>query len=286
VKPATFANYDDKFFDDIRAEVFVSADRILRLTYDLLSPTSIADVGCGDGTWLKAAYNLGVRDLTGFDHAASALAGEFPEGSAVRDVDLETGFTPGRTFDLTLCMEVAEHLAPEVAELLVSDLTSASKAVLFSAAIPFQSGVNHINERPQSYWVSLFQQCGFRCLDVIRPAIWTDNNIAWWYRQNCVLFVPKDRTINADSMVNGAILDLVHPDNHREKIEGLFDKRYVVPPRDGKLQPAQNQTVTAEMLAAGLHIMSPSTNIIWTSDVAILRDVYLAMLAAAPNAEG
>ncbi|SDQ29347.1 class I SAM-dependent methyltransferase [Pseudovibrio sp. Tun.PSC04-5.I4] len=283
MKTAIFASYDETFYSNIREGASVSADRILKIVLPLLCPTSLIDVGCGDGVWLQAAHHLGVADLTGCDHAVSALSGSFPPGCSVRDIDIETEFALERTFDLTLCMEVAEHLAPRSAEALVAGLTGSSKAVLFSAAIPFQGGVNHINERPQSYWVALFQRFGFRCLDIIRPTIWSDGDIAWWYRQNCLLFVPADSGITAGALPEGNILDLVHPDNHREKIEGMFDKRYVVPPRKTENRQLLQPQVTAEMLGAGLRVLAPSTNIIWTSDVEVLREVYTAMVNAATN---
>jgi hypothetical protein len=91
-------------------------------------------------------------------------------------------------FDLAVCLEVAEHLPASSAEAFVKFLTGLAPVVLFSAAIPGQGGTNHINEQFLSYWVKLFSQSGYHPLDVIRPIIWNDERVPFWYRQNIILF--------------------------------------------------------------------------------------------------
>ena len=39
----------------------------------------------------------------------------------------------------------------------------------------------------------MFRAEGFRPLDVIRKAVWNDEEIPFWYRQNILLFVKEDR---------------------------------------------------------------------------------------------
>lgn len=94
--------------------------------------------------------------------------------------------------------------------------------MLFSAAIPFQGGTNHLNERWQSYWAELFRTTGYDCYDVIRPKIWTNNAVEWWYRQNILLFAkegsPVSFRFHAEDRA-GAIYDLVHPDNFVKNIQ-------------------------------------------------------------------
>lgn len=65
--------------------------------------------------------------------------------------------------------------------------------VLFISAIPFQGWMNHINERPQSYWIKNFQERGFKCLDIIRPNFWDNENVGVGYKQNCFLFVNREK---------------------------------------------------------------------------------------------
>ena len=45
-----------------------SAERVLPLVFDLIAPTSVVDVGCGDGAWLSVAKSLGVARVLGVDN--------------------------------------------------------------------------------------------------------------------------------------------------------------------------------------------------------------------------
>jgi hypothetical protein len=51
-----------------------------------------------------------------------------------------------KTFDLTLCLEVGEHLPQNAANILIESLCALSEVIVFSAAIPGQGGQRHINE--------------------------------------------------------------------------------------------------------------------------------------------
>ena len=98
-----------------------------------------------------------------------------------------------KPFELAQSLEVAEHLDHIFAANFVQLLTSLADVVLFSAAIPYQGGVCHINEQPPAYWAELFAKQGYVCLDFLRPSIWGDESVLWWYRQNLLVFVHKDR---------------------------------------------------------------------------------------------
>jgi SAM-dependent methyltransferase len=184
--------YDTKFFQDQSRGSYNSAKLILPIIFDLVSPKSIVDVGCGVGTWLAACRELGVMDIAGID-------GEYVDRRRLR-VPLEY-FTPAdltrkielpRKFDLAICLEVAEHLPISSAHTLVSSLASFSSSVLFSAAIPGQRGVNHINEQWPPYWEKLFADHGYQLVDCIRWRVWDQKEVEFWYAQNCFLFVQRD----------------------------------------------------------------------------------------------
>ena len=94
-----------------------------------------------------------------------------------------------RRFSLAICLEVGEHLPPERAPGFVTDLTRLAPVVLFSAAVPGQGGTNHVNEQWSEYWVALFEAQGWTCRDAVRPWVRTNEDVAWWYRQNLYLAV-------------------------------------------------------------------------------------------------
>lgn len=212
-----------KYIHDEVVHNFSAAREVLPLVIELCKPNSILDVGCGTGTWLKVAQELGISDIQGVD-------GNYVDRSMLKistnhfhPHDLNTPFTLDRKFDLAICLEVAEHLLPEAAEDLVSTLTKHSDLILFSAALPGQGGQHHINEQWPSYWQKLFAEAGYEMQDVIRMKIWNNPKIERWYRQNIFLVVNKNHPMAKGE--NKEVLSLIHPElleavqhQHQEKI--------------------------------------------------------------------
>jgi hypothetical protein len=107
-------------------------------------------------------------------------------------------------------LEVGEHLPSDVADRLVAELSRVADAVLFSAAIPLQGGVGHVNERWQDNWAELFARHGLVPVDVVRPTVWDDRRVQSWYAQNTLLYVPPEQAA-ALSGHQGMPLRVVHP---------------------------------------------------------------------------
>ncbi len=131
---------------------------------DLLHPESVIDIGCGPGTYL-VPFKLDARVL-GVDGAPEAGQALEP-GEFVR-ADLREDWFPfivqnsdARRFDLSLCIETAEHLPPDRADYLIDLLTGCSDVCFFSAAHPGQGGTLHLNEQPREYWLEKFRARGF-----------------------------------------------------------------------------------------------------------------------------
>jgi SAM-dependent methyltransferase len=153
-------------------------------------PKSMLDVGCGTGTWLQAAIDLGVPHVVGVD-GIIVEDQLFMAKDKIEQLDLTMPFDLGERFDIALCLEVAEHLPDTSARTLISSLTNHSDLVLFSAACPGQPGQHHVNCQWPSYWQALFNDCGFVCEDSVRWKIWEDTRIEPWYRQN-LFFACRD----------------------------------------------------------------------------------------------
>jgi len=204
-------HYSRDFFAAHGGDSGVAARKCLPICFELVNPTSVVDVGCGVGAWAKAAFDLGIADVIGIDGDYVATDQLLIPPERFVPHDLELSIAVDRTFDLAVCMEVAEHLTPERAEGFVEELTNLAPAVLFSAAIPSQGGTNHINEQWQDYWADLFAQAGFKPIDCIRPALWTDEDVPFWYRQNAILFVGPESTA-ASPQEPTMPLRVVHPD--------------------------------------------------------------------------
>ncbi len=170
-----------------------SARVVVPMVVELIHPLSVLDVGCGRGAWLSAFIAQGIEKVVGLDGDYIQPSTLLFSADRFRPTNLSVKFEiPPDRFDLAICLEVAEHLPKRNSRYLVRKLTSAAPQVLFSAAPPGQEGGGHINCQPLSYWRKIFEKFGFRMLDPFRPKLRDDRRVAWWYRQNMVLFVSPD----------------------------------------------------------------------------------------------
>ena len=168
-----------------------SARAVVPLIMSLTAPMSVIDVGCGPGNWLAAFRERGITDIFGVDQHDYGADLRIPH-DRFQVVDLNKPFQSERKFDLVICVEVAEHLAPESAPILIESLARLGSVVVFSAAIPFQGGTDHRNEQWPDYWRRLFGTHEFVPLDCLRPRIWENREVAWWYSQNILLYVNEE----------------------------------------------------------------------------------------------
>jgi Methyltransferase domain len=208
--------YDKCFYARQSAGSECSAREILRVLFALYRPASMVDFGCGIGTWLKIGHKLGVRTLEGYEGAWVNKEQLLLPDIRLFDANVAEPIQTER-FDLALCIEVAEHIPAEGDKTLIGNLCRASDVVLFSAAVPHQGGVGHVNEQWQSYWVRLFEAEGYDVFDVIRPVIWNNATVRYWHRQNILLFVRRGSSKIDQARLREAekpILDLIHPEMH------------------------------------------------------------------------
>jgi SAM-dependent methyltransferase len=184
--------YSREFYSDLDAGSAVSADVIVPILLSVFPASSVIDIGCGTGTWLQAFARNGVTDYIGIDgmYVPPDLL-KIP-ADRFRAADLQRLLDVGRRFDIACSLEVAEHLPSDCAKQFVELLTKAAPVVLFSAAVPHQGGTGHINEQWQSYWSDLFSACGYSALDCIRPAVYGDKRVEWWYRQNTLVYCDSE----------------------------------------------------------------------------------------------
>jgi SAM-dependent methyltransferase len=208
---------DPALYDQYAVTVLRSAEVIAPLVVELLAPSSVVDFGCGTGSWLSVfeRHGASVFGLEGGSPAPSQLQ---IEPRLVQRVDLEKRIDLGRMFDLAVTLEVAEHLPADCAETFVESLARHADAVLFSAAVPGQGGTHHINEQWPCYWAERFAAHGFECFDILRLRIWEDERVAWWYRQNVMIYARggaadalRERGVSASEP-----LRLVHPELYEQ----------------------------------------------------------------------
>lgn len=166
-----------------------SARIILGPLFQNFSPSAVLDVGCGHGAWLRVCKELGADEIQGVDgpwiDGDSLVIPKSQFMAQELDRPLDLGFR----YDLVISLEVAEHLPESAADTFVDSLTHHGDVVLFSAAVPFQGGRGHVNEQWQNYWALKFRERGYSAIDSIRPAIWGNDDVFWWLRQNTILFL-------------------------------------------------------------------------------------------------
>lgn len=213
--------YNDSFFSELERGSFVSAQKILPIVNSLIQPKSVLDVGCGVGHWLKVCLDeLAIEDIQGIE--GPYVKDEFisiPIQNLLK-ADLKKEINLNRKFDLVMSMEVAEHIPEEFADTFVKTLTNHGDFILFSAAIKGQLGTYHINEQMPEYWASKFEAHNYIAVDIVRPRIWNDKEIAYWYRQNTILFVKENVLNNFSQLAEIAkitdpnFLTRIHPEKY------------------------------------------------------------------------
>lgn len=165
---------------------------------------SVIDFGCGGGIWLAACEQLSKGELLGIDIARprhQPYTGGFIEHDVTHPLKLN------RRFDIALSLEVAEHLdgGERAVDTFIDNISRHAEIVIFSAAIPGQGGEHHVNEQWPEYWAHKFRRRGYIASDCLRPLIWLDERVAYWYRQNMIVYH------RAGSMPPRIFRDIAHP---------------------------------------------------------------------------
>lgn len=188
--------YDSSFFDIIRSGCIKSAEIVVPKVIERLGPiASVIDVGCGEGWWANefgkfGAYTVGI-DNDGYNSPNQA---DLDNWLQIDMVNFGLRFEYADRFHLAICLEVAEHLPEFRADDLVKFLCDASDNVLFSAAIPMQGGVGHINEQWPNYWIHKFNHLGYYATE-FGTDFWGDPDVEPWYQQNMFLLKKHNRAV-------------------------------------------------------------------------------------------
>lgn len=148
-----------------------------------LEPKSVLDLGSGAGYYLREFERLGVEAL-GLEASPAGVASS---GSHVLAIafDLRRRVYLSKTFDVVMCIEVAEHMPKRSSDVLVDSICANSgKFVVFSAAPPGTPGADHINCQSGEFWFALFRSRGFTLdadltEDLRRAAVLADT-AEWW----------------------------------------------------------------------------------------------------------
>ncbi len=120
----------------------------------VFEPTSVIDVGCAIGDYVKYWKEvLGVRALgiEGSNEARPYFVTDQVSIYDLRSAPKRINSYP--RFDLVTCFEVAEHIEPRYSPEFLNNLINWSDRILISAAPPGAGGHHHVNCRPKKYWI-------------------------------------------------------------------------------------------------------------------------------------
>lgn len=204
-----------------------SAKVIVPLVCAAVNPKSVIDIGCGIGVWLAEFQRNGVQVVNGVDgkwvlEQKLLIDKENIEIYDFEDKGRTVHFVEKHKYDLAVCLEMAEHVSSTRANYIVQTLSKASDVIYFSGATPYSGGMHHVNEQWQSYWINKFIDRGFVVVDYIRPKVWDNRNVCYFYAEESFVFVKKERIddfpLLKREMRDDIIYNMVHPVHFKDQI--------------------------------------------------------------------
>jgi len=206
----------------------------------VLNVRSVVEVACGTGIWLARFKEAGVPRVLGLDGGEAVDPDQLEIDLAeLQAVNLQQDMEVGQSFDLCLCLEVAQHVPHHAAATLIRNICKLSDVVVFSAAVPGQESTRHVNERWPSYWANLFAAAGYETLDVLRGRIWNDARVELRYRQNLLLFA------NRAGLARVAMAR-PHPVSQLTPLDVIHPEVYTQPSDPMSAQQDESQKLLAE----------------------------------------
>lgn len=166
----------EQWLKGLNAESLHNTKHILAAFAYFGVPSSMLDVGCGDGTVVNVARRLGVEAF-GIDQLVQP---DWPMWFFRQN--LVDKFMLPEPVDIVYCAEVAEHIHETahgtLMDTIVGNLKQNSSArLIFTAAHPGQDGTGHVATRSAFYWRTEFTARGltFSRMDTINLALLWNN---------------------------------------------------------------------------------------------------------------
>jgi hypothetical protein len=133
------------------------------------------DLGCGFGNYVKQIKDSGVM-VDGFDgnpHTESLTNGL----CKVLDLSQPQVF---QERDLTISLEVGEHIPKQFERNYIDNLCRSSKNILLSWAIEGQSGYGHVNCRNNDYIINQMESRGYKYDEVVSQKLREQSSLPWF----------------------------------------------------------------------------------------------------------
>ena len=171
-------------YNHIAIEEKPFADRLAQFIKYVIRPNRVVDIGCGPGHFVQSMNDIGVNCI-GIDIDERVL--NVP--NLYRENILDTQIVS----DTCICLEVFEHIPKEYNDDLVEKVsTMFLDTLIFTAAVPGQGGVGHINCQPIEYWSDKFlatKRCyrNYMLEDIVKYYCKQGRYMGWFYN-NVLIF--------------------------------------------------------------------------------------------------
>jgi glycosyltransferase involved in cell wall biosynthesis len=172
-------------FNQIEHEEGPFAKRLAEWIAENIKPETVLDVGCGPGTYVNAMRECGIEAI-GIDNDPRIIGKDYLKHESLFDTEEKSG--------LAVCLEVAEHIDPELSESVaksVAETVLPGGILIWSAAHPGQGGTGHINCQPKEFWHGLLQSNGLardRELENQMISHISNGYHMGWFIQNAMIF--------------------------------------------------------------------------------------------------
>lgn len=174
-------------YDVIDKEERPFADRLAIWIKNYINPKMVLDVGCGPGIHVYALNDIGVS-ATGIDIDNRVV------GKPLLSQESLLNLNGKYKRDLVICFEVAEHIDPQYSNEIVRNVYESIEnggVLLWTAALPGQGGVGHINCRPKQFWKEKFEKLGLIHDDSMQEDIISyckEGRYMGWFVNNVLCF--------------------------------------------------------------------------------------------------
>ena len=147
---------------------------------------SIADVGCGVGSYCKAFKDSGINIVHGYEGTQGIS--KIATYDDIMTVDLTKERWVDIYYDLVICLEVGEHIPLEYEQRVIDNICRyVNKDLILSWAVPGQGGAGHYNERPNEYIIAELGKRGF-VFNKVKSMNIREAASLKWFRNTLMIF--------------------------------------------------------------------------------------------------
>lgn len=180
-------------FDLEEADNHLFDPLLAAMIYCLYKPTSLLDMGCGNGWYCRFFRDCFVSTVVGLEGTQGA--GSLGIYEDIIEVDLTKPLSEHwnnawqeEIFDLVICLEVGEHIPRKHERTFINNITEfVSKNLVLSWAIPEQPGRGHVNLKTNRYVVEKMEHKGL-IFDELKTRTLREYCSLWWFRQSTMAF--------------------------------------------------------------------------------------------------